>query len=135
MKKELIMYVIFGAGTTVVNWIIYSALVLFNINMTIANLIAWLGAVTFAFITNKLFVFESRSLEKTVILKEAFAFFGSRILTGVIEIAGPTLLFHLGIQLSMFGIKGFGAKLLISVIVIILNYILSKSAVFTDRRK
>ncbi len=135
MKKELIMYIIFGGATTVVNWVIYTALVLFNVNMTVANLIAWVGAVSFAFITNKLFVFESKSLEKAVVLRELFTFFGSRMLTGIIEIAGPTLLFHFGIQLSMFGITGFGAKLIISIIVIILNYILSKSAVFTDRRK
>ena len=70
--KEIIMYLIFGAGTTGVNWIIYTLLMVFGnvINMTIANIIAWAGAVAFAYITNKLWVFESKSWSPNVVLKE-----------------------------------------------------------------
>ena len=60
--KEVIMYLIFGVATTLVNWIVYSLLMKTSVvNMTVSNAIAWFTAVVFAYITNKLFVFESRS--------------------------------------------------------------------------
>ncbi len=128
--KEIIMYLIFGAGTTVVNWVIYTLLTFAGVEMTISNAFAWLGAVVFAFITNKLFVFESRSMKPEIVIKEGLAFLVSRILTGILEIIGPTLIFNAGFTWSPFSITGLGAKLFISIFVIVLNYILSKLAVF-----
>ena len=59
-NKEVIMYLIFGVLTTVVNWIVYS-LTVNSLSMTVSNILAWFAAVIFAFFTNKLFVFESLS--------------------------------------------------------------------------
>ena len=75
--KEIIMYLIMGGGTTVVNWVAYSLMVMFchpgnnltgplhisasTIDVFVANVVSWVLAVTFAYITNKLFVFESYS--------------------------------------------------------------------------
>ena len=60
--KELVMYFIFGVATTLVNWVAYSLLVRTDvISMTVSNAIAWFVAVVFAFVTNKIFVFESRT--------------------------------------------------------------------------
>ena len=128
--KEITRYIAFGIGTTVVNWAIYTALSLAGVEMTLANAFSWLGAVIFAFITNKLFVFQSRNMKLRVVIKEGVMFLCSRILTGILEIIGPTLIFNAGFTWSPFNINGLGAKLFISVFVIILNYVISKLAVF-----
>ena len=133
--REIIMYLVFGLATTGVNWIIYTLFTLTGAEMTVSNAAAWIGAVVFSFITNKLFVFKSTSLKLKVVLKEGFAFLGSRIITGIMEIAGPTLIFNLGFTWSPLEINGFGAKLFISIFVIVLNYVFSKLAVFKKEQK
>ena len=130
-NKEILNYIIFGVLTTLVNWVIYTiATNIIGINLNIANIIAWFGAVLFAYITNKIFVFESRSWHLSLLIKEVSLFFGSRILSGVVEIGGFFLLVYIGVNQTMFGIKGFVAKGFISVFVIVLNYLFSKIFVF-----
>ena len=132
--KEVIMYLIFGVATTLVNWVVYSLLMKTSaVNMTISNAIAWFTAVVFAYITNKLFVFESKSWNVAEVWKEVVKFFGARITTGVIEIGGLPLLYYIGVKQSLFGVEGFAAKILVSVIVVILNYVFSKIFVFNKR--
>lgn len=133
-NREIVMYLIFGVLTTVVNWIVYS-LTVNTVSMTVANVLAWFCAVIFAFFTNKLFVFESRSWKLSKVVKEIVSFFGSRLATGLVEIFGPTLLFSIGLNQSLFGVKGFLAKVIISVGVIILNYVFSKLIVFRKDKK
>ena len=129
--KELIHYVFFGGATTAVNWLVYALLVeVLHADITLSNAIAWLAAVIFAFITNKLFVFESKSFAPAVVWKEALSFLGSRLLSGLLEIAGPTALMAIGLDMPLFGIDGFAAKLVVSIGVIVLNYVLSKLLVF-----
>lgn len=129
--KELIHYIFFGGATTAVNWLVYALLVeVFHADITLSNAIAWLAAVIFAFITNKLFVFESKSFASAVIWKEALSFLGSRLLSGLLEIVGPTALMAIGLDMPLFGIDGFAAKLVVSIGVIVLNYVLSKLLVF-----
>ena len=133
--KEVIMYLIFGVATTLVNWIVYSLLMKTSvINMTVSNAIAWLTAVVFAYITNKIFVFESKSWNPAEVWKEVVKFFGARIATGVIEIGGLPLLYYIGVKQSIFGVEGFLAKILVSVIVVILNYVFSKIFVFSTKK-
>lgn len=62
-------------------------------------------------------------------------FFGARITTGVIEIGGLPLLYYIGVKQSLFGVEGFAAKILVSVIVVILNYVFSKIFVFNKKDK
>ena len=134
--KEIIMYLIFGVATTLVNFVIYTLLVkMLQVEMTLSNAVAWLVAVAFAFITNKLFVFESKPFNIKLLMKEVLSFFGSRIISGVIEITAPTLLFNIGFDFDLFSIKGFGAKALVSIVVIILNYVFSKLFVFKKHNK
>ena len=133
--KEVIMYLIFGVATTLVNWIVYSLLMKMSvINMTVSNAIAWFAAVVFAYITNKIFVFESKSWNPAEVWKEVVKFFGARIATGVIEIGGLPLLYYIGVKQSIFGVEGFLAKILVSVIVVILNYVFSKIFVFSTKK-
>ena len=134
--KEVIMYLIFGVATTLVNWVVYSLLMKTSaVNMTISNAIAWFTAVVFAYITNKLFVFERKSWNVAEVWKEVVKFFGARIATGVIEIGGLPLLYYIGVKQSLFGVEGFVAKILVSVIVVILNYVFSKIFVFNKKDK
>lgn len=141
--KEIIMYLIFGVLTTVVSWGSYA---LFEILLgvfikeaivlsSVANVLSWIIAVLFAFVTNKLWVFESKSWKGSVLVKELGSFVGSRLLTGVLEWFGVPLLMLIGLDQSILGIEGMLAKILISVIVVILNYILSKLLVFRNKKK
>ena len=129
--KEILLYLFFGVSTTAVNWIIYFLFTeLYGAEMTVNNALAWAGAVIFAFVTNKLFVFESKNMSLNVLLKESISFLGARMFSGLFEIFLPTLLFKLGLVQSLFGIEGFFAKAIVSVLVVILNYMLSKVLIF-----
>ena len=127
LNRETIIYVIFGVLTTVVDFatfgILYYSL---NIGELIANTLAWVLAVLFAFITNKLFVFESKSLEPKLIAKEFTTFVSSRVLT--LLLTNVFLVFAGILKINMMV-----AKAIISVAVIVLNYIFSKIFVFNDR--
>ena len=101
--------------------------------LLLANILAWIAGVIFAFVTNKLFVFESKSWKPSVAIKEFWLFVAARLITGVMEWFGPSLLFAVGLNQPLFGIKGFLAKILISVIVIILNYVFSKLIIFRKK--
>ena len=132
--KDKILYIIFGIATTLVNFISYTVLVKFlSQDMTFSNLISWVVSVSFAFITNKIFVFSSRSFETKTFFKEFVSFYSARIITGIIEIVFPTVLFELGLDFELFGIKGFVAKAIVSVVIIILNYVFSKVFVFKNK--
>lgn len=133
--KEIIMYLIFGVGTTVVNWGIYTVIVMLGkeVNLTIANIIAWVGAVAFAYITNKLWVFESKSWSLEIVWKELGMFLGARIFSGIFEIGLFPVLVWLGMNQAIFSVEGMLAKVVISVLVIVLNYIFSKLLVFRNK--
>ncbi len=100
----------------------------------IANFTAWTAGVVVAFVTNKLWVFESRIKTAGGILKELMLFTASRLITGVIEWFGLPLVIILGLNQTLFGVEGFLAKILISILVVILNYIFSKLIVFKKKK-
>ncbi len=140
--KEIIMYLVFGVLTTLVSWGSYAlfeiALSSFILNSivlsSVANVLSWIAAVAFAFVTNKLWVFESKSWKSGLVIKELGAFVGSRLLTGALEWVGVPGLMLIGLNQSILGIEGMVAKVLISVIVVILNYVLSKLLVFRKKK-
>lgn len=122
LKKELVSYVIFGAFTTLINIAVYLLLTdIFHINYIIANIIAWFVSVMFAYVTNRIWVFES---DNENVAKEVFLFYGGRIFTVVVD----TLLMILFIDVLSIG--NFVSKITVSIIVIILNYMFSKWIVF-----
>lgn len=132
--KEVIMYLIFGVATTVVNWVTYSILMRgTGIPLAVSNAIAWLVSVIFAYVTNKLWVFESKSWKINEVWKEIGLFFSARILSGVFEMVAVPGLYYLGVKQTVFGVEGFGAKILVSVVVVILNYVFSKLIVFKNK--
>ncbi len=133
--REILIYLVFGVLTTVVSWGTYSLFVkAFGIPVEISNTLSWVCAVLFAFVTNKIWVFESKKMDVKTIVNEFISFVGSRILTGAIEILGVPLLIRLGLSQTIFGVDGMLAKVLISVIVVILNYIFSKLLVFRNKK-
>lgn len=123
--RELIVYLVFGVLTTVVNYIVYLPCYnLLGLNASISNVIAWVAAVAFAFATNKPFVFQSYDWSAKVVIPELTKFMGTRIGSGALE----TLILFLSVDLA--GMNGNVWKLLTSVLVVILNYIGSKLLVF-----
>lgn len=133
--REIIVYLVFGVLTTAVNWLVYSVLVKhFSLSINLSNTTAWFAAVIFAFITNKIWVFGSRKSNFKVLLKEFWLFFAARILSGVFEIGGLNLAVRLGFDQTLFGVKAFLPKIIISFVVVILNYIFSKLIVFKKEK-
>ncbi len=141
--KELILYVLFGVMTTLVN---LATLKIFNMLLgderyLISNVIAWFMSVIFAYITNKLFVFESRSWKFSVVGKEILSFFSARVFSFLIEEAGLfTLVDLLGLgekTVTVFSITIGGimiSKVFLAVIVVILNYVFSKLVIFKKKK-
>ncbi|MBE6492505.1 MULTISPECIES: GtrA family protein [unclassified Methanobrevibacter] len=122
--RELVLYVVFGAFTFFVNIAVYFLFEdVLGVNYLISNIIAWFFSVLFAYITNRIWVFESKSPD---ILKEMALFFGGRIFSGVVD----TALMYLFIDVMMIG--DTISKIVVQIIVIVLNYIFSKLIVFKD---
>jgi len=122
---DILVYLIFGVLTTVVNYLIYLPCYnLFGFSASVSNLIAWAVAVAFAFATNKPFVFRSHDWSVNTVVPELIKFIGTRIGSGGLE----TLILFLTVDL--LGWNGNVWKLITSVLVVILNYIGSKLLVF-----
>lgn len=134
--REIINYIVFGGCTTLVSWATY-ALFVGGMDMEIlaGKILSWICAVSFAFVTNKLWVFFSRAVDWKTWLREGVEFFASRAATGVVEVLGLPALMKLGLDASLFGVEGFAANIVVTVVVIILNYIVSKFLVFRKKNK
>ncbi|WP_333576006.1 GtrA family protein [Faecalibacillus intestinalis] len=120
--KEIIMYLIFGTLTTAVNIVVYYLFSnIIHINYLFSNAVAWFLSVLFAYVTNRKYVFDSKNNQ---IIKEAISFFGSRLATGIMDMVLMWFLVNFNI------VNDVVAKVVVNVIVVILNYILSKLVVF-----
>ncbi len=123
--KEIINYLIFGGLTTLVSIGTYALFTkLFNIDYLVSNVLSWIIAVLFAFITNKLFVFESKSKDKKQVSKEMINFFFFRVVSLGIEM----VIMYTFVDLLSF--NDLITKVIAQVIVILSNYIFSKVFVF-----
>ena len=125
--KEIINYLIIGGLTTLISLLTYFILTSTLLNpdkifeLSLANIISWIISVTFAYFTNRFFVFESKDER---VLKEALKFYFSRIGTLLIEL----LIMFVFVTLLKFNDKII--KIIAQVTIIILNYIFSKLFVF-----
>lgn len=123
--KSFILYIIFGVLTTLVNIISYYVFYnLLSISNIISTIIAWILAVAFAFIVNKLFVFESVSWRKNIVLKEIRDFFTCRVLTGLLDVG------IMYVAVDLLNLNSMIWKLISNILVTILNYIASKFVIF-----
>ena len=125
---DVITYLVFGVLTTVVNYLVYLPCYnLWGFTASQSNVIAWVAAVAFAFLTNKPFVFRSHDWSAKVVLPELAAFVGTRIGSGGLETA---IIF---LTVDLLGMNGNVWKLITSVLVVVLNYIGSKLLVFRKK--
>ena len=123
--KEIINYLIFGGLTTLISIITYALFVkVFHIDYLISNVLSWIIAVLFAYITNKIFVFESKSKKN---IKEITSFFFFRVVSLIMEMV------ILYIFVDMLHIDDLVTKIIAQVIVIVSNYIFSKVFVFKNQ--
>ena len=141
LNRETVLYLVFGVLTTVVNYVVFHLIymaVLGGKGSLIANAIAFAAAVVFAFVVNKIFVFESKSWAIPVLVKEIPPFVASRVASFGIEELGlfisENLLGWNGVAVLTIGqtvIDGVTvAKLALSVIVVAMNYVFCKWFVF-----
>lgn len=147
--KEIIMYFIFGVLTTLVSWGSYALLVnVCRINVFWSNLLSWVCAIAFAFVTNKLWVFESKSWKTKILKKELFSFVASRGATGVIEIVAVPLIAKLGFDNIFYNVfnslnikydilftNGIYSKISVAFVIVVMNYVFSKLFVFKRKDK
>lgn len=124
--KELLIYMLFGLLTTVVNWGTYCILEYFHVDLNVCNVVSWFAAVIFTFFTNKFFVFKPTGKG---IWREFCLFFGARTLTGVLELGLFPVFLHLETR-PLFGIAGFMPKISVCMIAVVLNYFCSKWIIF-----
>lgn len=149
INKETVTYLIFGVLTTVVNFGVFKLVDMtlekaFTADLTLlTNFIAWIVSVVFAYVTNKLFVFESKSWKANVIAKEIPSFIGARVFSlGVEELGLFVFITWLGFDSFVLEIlPGFalGGKMLVkialAVIVVVMNYVFSKFIIFKNKEK
>ena len=123
--KELILYVFFGGCTTLINIISYFACrELMHLPVVPADVLAWVVSVIFAYVTNKLFVFESKSWRLMLVLKEGAAFLAARVFSLGVDVA------ILYVTVTVLGWWELPMKVLANVVVIVINYIFSKWIIF-----
>lgn len=127
VNRETIAYAVAGALTTVVNFVSYEGLYRLGIPNLAANALAWVIAVTFAYIVNKINVFRSHSDGMKDEMFKVTRFFGARVITLIIEESGM-LIFT-----EILSFPRLLVKACLAIIVIILNYLFSKLYVFKSR--
>ena len=134
--KSVILYIIFGGLTTVVDWSVsFSLYYLWGDAIEAApwlihgaNVIAWAAAVAFAYVTNRIWVFESKRRGFAPIVGEIVAFAGGRVLTLLLQEVLMAVFF------TWLGFNEYLVKIVAAVLVVILNYFISKLLVFRKNK-
>jgi len=122
--REALLYLFFGGCSTLVNIISFYVARKFRLEVYISNIVAWIISVIFAFITNKIFVFESKNKSFKESFKECFSFFFFRLLS---------LLFDMGamyVLIDVLNANELVSKIISNIFVIIINYVFSKVFIF-----
>ena len=130
-KKELVMYTVMGVSATIVNWCVYSILVPYT-NIAFANAFSWFITIVFLFFSNKIYVFDSRSWDKHIVIKEMISFTTARGITGFLEVFLQPQLYAMGLNQSLFGVDGLVAKITVCLSLVIVNYFSTKLIVFKN---
>ncbi len=128
--KEVINYLVFGVLAMFVNFGSYYVFArMLSIDEVISSGLSWFFSVLFAYITNKLFVFDSKTNTAKEFLKEIISFFLARILSGILCDVGTFAL-----MVKVLNINDMIAKVVTQVMVVIVNYILSKFFIFKNKK-
>lgn len=137
INKETVTYLIFGALTTAVSFatagiakfLLERAACTDSVVGTVSTVISWICAVTFAYVTNRLWVFHSHASGFRAIALEAASFYGGRVSTLLAE----TFMMWLGY--SVIGVNYWITKITANIVVLILNYIISKFIIFRKKKE
>lgn len=123
--REIIMYIFIGVCTTLVNLITYTVMYkLLDFSINISNITSIAVAIIFAYFTNKIFVFDSKDNTFKTLFSEGIKFISARLFTMLIEVYGVYLLVVIN------GEDEFLGKIKVQVIILVLNYVMSKFIVF-----
>ena len=124
--KEIVNYLFFGVLATIVNFVSYFIFArVLKIDEVIGSGLSWFVSVLFAYATNKIFVFDSKTETKKGLLKECASFFLARIVSGITCDVGTFAL-----MVKVFHINDIVSKIVTQVMVVIVNYLFSKFVVF-----
>ncbi|MBE7038802.1 MAG: GtrA family protein [Ruminococcaceae bacterium] len=126
--KSTIMYLIFGFLTMVISVATFAIFIQIGFDEHMSNILSWIIAVIFAFVTNKIFVFEDKEKEFKIVVNQIIKFFFSRLFTLFLEEA----IIYVFVTRLNYG--AIFIKLIAQIIVIILNYILSKKIAFNNKK-
>lgn len=128
--REVINYLIFGVLSTIVNFVSYYIFArLVGIDEVISSGMSWFCSVLFAYITNKIFVFDSKTESKKDLLKECISFFLARIVSGILCDVGTFAL-----MVKVLKINDIVSKIVTQVMVVIVNYVFSKFIIFKRKK-
>lgn len=126
--KEVILYLFFGGLTFLVSIASYGYCnIVLGINELVANVISWILAVSFAFVTNRIWVFQAPTHTFAEFLKQMVSFFGGRVITLAVE---EILLL---VFITWLALPSMPVKIVAQVVVIVLNYVISKLIVFRKK--
>jgi putative flippase GtrA len=127
-QRQIAAYLLFGALTTAVNFGAYTALTrLAGLGYLPSNVAAWVVSVAFAFVTNKFWVFESRSTKPGILAYETITFVSARLASGLLDT---------GLMYALVGVAhlpDLWSKVFVNVVVVAANYAFSKAVVFRTR--
>ena len=130
--REQIAYLFFGGLTTLISWGLYTTLYYFvydKTNNLLCNVISEVVAITFAYVTNKLFVFRSKTSNFKSFIKEFLKFYALRILSTLVNFGAMYLL------VDVLSFEAWVCKIGVNIIIIVLNYLFSKLFIFNKGNK
>lgn len=129
--KEVIHYLIFGGLATIVNFVSYFIFArMIGIEEIVSSGLSWFCSVLFAYITNKMFVFESKTDTKKAFFMEMITFFLARIASGILCDVGTFAL-----MVKVFHINDIVSKIVTQIMVVVVNYVFSKLFIFKKKKE
>lgn len=123
--RRILLYLVVGVLTTAVSWGVYFPLYnLCTLPAAVCTAIGWAASVVFAFVTNKIYVFQRRDWTLPVLLPEVWKFFTARLLSGIFDVLA------MGLAVDMLGLNGNVMRVTVSAVVVFVNYFVSRYMVF-----
>ncbi len=129
--REQISYLFFGGCTTLVNLATYFLVTrLTGVGESLATVIGQILSITFAYVTNKIWVFESKTNSIKELLREMVSFYGCRAVTFFLDLFVVTKLF-----IEILGYPDVSVKIIGNIVIILLNYVFSKLWIFSKKNE
>ncbi|MGO3318468.1 MAG: GtrA family protein [Leuconostoc carnosum] len=125
--RTVMLYLIFGVLTTIINILSYYMLLEWHANIQVAVVISWLLSILFAYSTNKIWVFQSSSQSFRGIIREMSLFFSARVITLLVEM----IIIWFGVQLLRQ--NPIVWKVIDNIVVVLVNYIFSQRVIFQTK--